>query len=202
MAKPTKSDTLKEHYTELVKLSDILPYNVGLSSPKQSTMISVLGAPQLPLTTVDQPNKASAAVKKLKKSAQIFPHLAVTGISPAVDSLVKILQAAAQSELNNGHDLASVLSTAGMLNVRYRKPTDGSVSTAISNHAWGTAVDLEIHGYSPPGNTHDHVPRFIAVLVPFFNDAGWYSGIAFHDTMHFEVSNEMILDWAKTGKLK
>ena len=79
-----------------------------------------------------------------------------------------------------------------MMSVRYRKPTDGSTSTAISNHSWGTAIDFKIVGHSAPANTGHKIPRFIAVMLPSFNRNGWYSGIGFHDTMHFEVSEDTI----------
>jgi hypothetical protein len=93
-------------------------------------------------------------------------------------------------------DLASVLSTEGMLSVRLRKPTDGSVSRLISNHAWGTAVDFKIVGFDAPANTGPTVPRFIAILIPLLNAAGWYSGVGFRDAMHFEVSEERIREWS------
>jgi hypothetical protein len=75
------------------------------------------------------------------------------------------------------------------------------VSNQISNHAWGTAVDFKIVGFEAPPNTGQSVPRFIAILIPLFNEAGWYSGVGFHDSMHFEVSEERIRKWADDGVL-
>ena len=98
--------------------------------------------------------------------------------------------------------LASVLRTAGMVSVRLRKPPSGIPSTQISNHAWGTAIDLRLGKEKAPGNTGDKIPPFIAVLLKDFHAAGWYSGIAFHDTMHFEVSESLIRQWAADGRLK
>jgi len=192
----------KSYYLTPVALDKILPINVGVSSAQESTMISLLGAPQLPLTTTDQPEKASTLVKALKETKLVSAHVRVTGIRPAIASLSQVLQRAITKEADSGHDLDSVLATEGMLNVRYRKPTDGSVSKKISNHSWGTAIDFTIVGEDAPGNTHGFVPRFVAVLVPFFNDGGWYSGIGFHDTMHFEVADETIRSWASHGDLK
>ena len=77
-----------------------------------------------------------------------------------------------------------------------RKPTDGSVSKKISNHAWGTAVDFNIVGFEAPANTGHTVPRFIAILIPLLNAVGWYSGVGFRDTMHFEVSEQRIREWS------
>ncbi len=72
----------------------------------------------------------------------------------------------------------------------------------ISNHAWGTAIDLKLDGMAPPRSTGSMVPYFIAALVPYFNQAGWYSGIGFADDMHFEVADQTILQWAKGGQVR
>lgn len=88
-----------------------------------------------------------------------------------------------------------------MICVRRRKPTSGAISQKISNHSWGTAVDFKIVGFDAPGNTKHNVPKFIAIMVPFFNKEGWLSGIAFNDSMHFEVADETIKKWSKDGKL-
>jgi hypothetical protein len=193
---------LMEYYNQPVKLTSVLPINLHVSSAKEETMVSLLGAPRMPLTTHDQRERASAGTKALEISEVITAHVFVTGIRPAVTSLLSILPRACASEKDAGHDLASVLGTQGMLNVRLRKPTSGLPSTKISNHSWGTAVDFQMLGQDPPGNTHDTIPRFIAVLLPFFNEAGWYSGIGFHDTMHFEVADETMRKWANDGSLK
>ena len=190
------------HYLELVDLHAFLPINVDLQSAQETTMVSALGAPRMPLTTTDQPDHAGALVKALSSTLKVSDHVVVTGIRPALADLKTILAAAFDSEKKAGHDLESVLGTEGMLNVRLRKPTSGKPSTKISNHAWGTAIDFRILGHSAPGNTGGRIPRFIGVLVPFFNKLGWYSGIAFHDMMHFEVSDAKVRQWAKDGMLR
>jgi hypothetical protein len=191
-----------DFYLELVDLNEHLPINTGFHSANEATMISILGSPLMPLTTSDQPEKASPLVKKIHQTVSVSKHVFVTGIKPAIESLQEILAKAFEQEKNNNHNLESVLSTDGMLNVRLRKPTSGLHSTKISNHSWGTAINLKISGHSSPGNTGHSIPRFIAVLLPFFNNAGWYSGIAFHDTMHFEVADETIRQWARDGRFK
>jgi hypothetical protein len=205
MAKAPTSASAKEaaYYLANVPLAGVLPMNVGLTSANESTMVSLLGSPQLPLTTVDQPARASARVKALDVTKTLSSHVKVTGIKPAVESLGRAVKAAIDAELKAGHDLDSVLGTEGMQNVRYRKPTSGAVSTKISNHAWGTAIDFKIVGHDAPGNTHDVVPRFIAVLIPFLNEEGWFSGVGFsaRDTMHFEVADTTMHAWAKNNKL-
>lgn len=190
----------QKYYLQPIPLVSIPPPNIGLRSAEQPTMISILGSPQLPLTTTDQPDRASARVKALARTEQVAAHVRVTGIGPALDSLTAVLKAAFLAEKGAGHDLESVLATEGMLNVRYRKPTSGAASTLISNHSWGTAIDFTLLGLDAPGNTHDAVPRFISVLIPHFNRAGWYSGVGFHDSMHFELAEGTIHDWAGQGK--
>jgi hypothetical protein len=203
MAKSTRTPAMAaeiSHYLDSVALDDHLPINIGLTAANQETMISALGSPLMPLTTADQPNRASPLVTRLKQTVRVSQHVAVTAIRPAIESLKIILAGAFQQEKNKGHDLDSVLSTDGMLVVRLRRPTSGLPSKKISNHAWGTAIDMKIIGHSSPGNTGHSIPRFIAVLLPFFNAEGWFSGIAFHDSMHFEVAEGTIRKWLNEGR--
>ncbi|MGY8681521.1 M15 family metallopeptidase [Bradyrhizobium sp. UFLA05-153] len=179
-------------YSQRVDLADLLPINKHLSSAKEETMISLLGAPHLPLTTHGQNERASDLVKRNLVIERMSPLFRLQGLEPAIADLKTVLAQAFAAE----PDLESVLSTEGMLSVRMRKPTDGSVSTKISNHAWGTAVDFKIVGFEAPANTGRTVPRFIAILIPLLNAAGWYSGVGFRDTMHFEVSEERIRKWS------
>lgn len=184
-------------FSDLVSLSSITPFNVGLKSASEETMISALGRPRMPLTVHDQPDHVSDTVKRLQITAKVADNIRATGIKPAVKSLRDILGKAAASDPG----LVRALSSAGMLVVRLRRPTSGTPSTKISNHSWGTAIDFSIDGKDPVGDTGQKVPRGIAMLVPFFNAAGWFSGIAFHDDMHFEVAEETILKWAHDGEL-
>ena len=183
---------IARHYSQRVDLAGLLPINKGLTSAKEETMISLLGSPRMPLTTVGQNERASDLVKRNVVLERMSPLFRLTGLAPAIADLKKALKKAFDKE----PDLASVLSTEGMLSVRMRKPTDGSVSTHISNHAWGTAVDFKIVGFDAPANAGSTVPLFIAILIPLLNDAGWFSGVGFRDTMHFEVSEERIRKWS------
>jgi hypothetical protein len=183
---------IARHYMQRVDLAGLLPINKHLSSAKEETMISLLGAPHQPLTTVGQNERASDLVKRNVVTERMSPLFRLQGLKPAIADLKSVLAQAFAAE----PDLERVLSTEGMLSVRMRKPTDGSVSTKISNHAWGTAVDFKIVGFEAPANTRHTVPLFIAILIPLLNAAGWYSGVAFSDTMHFEVSEERIAKWS------
>jgi hypothetical protein len=179
---------------DAVPTDSVMPFNVGLSSATQETMTSCLGWPKPVLTTADQPTHASAPVQRLLQTASIANVHAI-GIKPAIDSLASVLTAA----FAETPPLKAALRSAGMLAVRLRRPTSGAHSDKISNHAWGTAIDLHLLGHDAPGATGSHIPYFIALLVPHFNAAGWYSGIAFHDDMHFELADQTIHRWAEMG---
>jgi hypothetical protein len=185
-------------FSDRVDLDSLRPINVGLSSASESTMISLLGRPTGNVTAVCDDSKASQAVKRLLVTDDVGPFR-VTGIKPAVSSLRAVFREAQQ----NVPALAPALESAGMLCVRLRKPTGGQPSTKLSNHSWGTAIDLTIDGETdtkPDGR----VPLGIAVLIPIFNRFGWFAGAGFahaEDDTHFEVAEETMHAWAAAGLL-
>jgi hypothetical protein len=181
-----------------VPISSIQNLNSHLTSAHSSTMTRLLGAPVEPLVQNECRNgQASLLVRALLETRRITPNFRLTGIKPALDSIEKVL--AAVKVLHS--DLIDGLGTEGMLCVRHKKPTNGAFSSDPSNHSWGTAVDFKFGSGEAPGNTGLRVPRWVALLVPFFNAEGWFSGISFHDTMHFEVADETIRKWNDQGLL-
>jgi hypothetical protein len=180
-----------------VPLADVLPINKNVSSATENTMVSLMGSPKIPLTTKCQNARGSDIVKALAVTQKITDLFSLTGLTPALESAKRALDAV----FKEAPELKKVLSTEGMLCTRFRKPTSGKKSTKISNHSWGTAIDFKIVGFNAPGSTGNTIPRFVAIMLPHFNKEGWFSGIAFHDTMHFEVSEELIRTWSKEGKL-
>jgi D-alanyl-D-alanine carboxypeptidase-like protein len=185
--------------TDPVPISSIPNLNKGLTSAAESTMIAMMGAPREPFTTSCQNERISPQIKPLLETRRMTPQFRLTGIKPALDSVEALL---AKVKVTNP-ELFDQLDTKGMICVRHKKPTDGSVSHQASNHSWGTAVDFKLIGGQAPGNTGPNVPRWVAILVPFFNAAGWVSGVGFHarDAMHFEVADETIRKWKADGLL-
>jgi len=182
---------------DLVPISTIPSLNVGLSSAKLPTMIELMGAPREPLVNNECRNdQASPAVTRLLVTLRMTPNFRLTGIKPAVEAVQAIL-----AKVKDAHpDLIDRLSTEGMICVRHRNTSHGPTNDP-SNHSWGTAVDFKLLGGHAPIGTGAVVPRWLAMLVPFFNQAGWYSGIGFDDAMHFEVAEQTIRKWAQDGLL-
>ncbi len=185
-------------FGELVDLDTITPINVGLTSASEETMISLLGRPRDVTSTKCNNAKVSDTVKRLSVLEHVGPFR-VTGIKPAVDSLSDVFAEARLKEAN----LWDALGSEGMLCVRLRKPTSGKPSTKLSNHSWGTALDIKVDGVAD--STRDRkVQRGIAILIPIFNQHGWFAGAGFstaEDDMHFEVATETLHTWARTGLL-
>ena len=126
----------------------------------------------------------NAKLKRLIVTEDMGPFRA-TGLAPALRSLREILSAVRREQ----PDLHGALGTAGMLCCRYQRKS----RTAISNHSWGTAIDLTINGVlDAPGN--GRVQLGLSLLAPYFNKAGWYWGAAFgrEDGMHFEVGPQLL----------
>lgn len=121
-----------------------------------------------------------------------FGPFRATGLRPAVAALQAILD-----EVKVRHpDIHARLGTAGMLCCRLVR---GSTSV-ISNHSWGTAIDLKIDGkLDVRGN--GLVQRGLLEISRTFNRHGWYWGAAFptEDAMHFEASDQLIRKWAARG---
>jgi len=183
---------------EPVPKSSLGPINVGLSSASEATMISLLGKPQGVTKNDDCYNdKASEQAQKIMVTKRI-DQFHITGIKPAVDSLVTILGGIKASDAS----LYAALGSEGMLCVRLRRPTSGKPSKSLTNHSWGTAIDISVDG-KVVGNGKGKVQRGVAAIIPFFNKAGWFAGVGFgaEDDMHFEVANETMHGWAASGLL-
>jgi peptidoglycan hydrolase-like protein with peptidoglycan-binding domain len=118
----------------------------------------------------------------------------VSGFDLAVESLREVFTEASEYY----PELVEQLSSAGMLCCRYVR---GSHS-AISNHSWGTAIDIKIDGNLDPYGDKK-VQYGLSLLAPIFNKHGWFWGATFRkeDGMHFEVSKEKMLQWQSEGKL-
>ncbi|MGD9614004.1 MAG: peptidoglycan-binding protein [Alphaproteobacteria bacterium] len=160
-------------------------------------MLQILGRPRDTFDNECRP-ATNHPIRALLVTQDVGPFR-VTGIRPAVDSLREVL-----AQVRNAHpEVHAVLGTAGMFCARLIRG-----SRNISNHSWGTAVDIRIGSVldgvqSPSARMDGRTLAGLAAMAPFFNQAGWYWGVGFstfEDGMHFEVADETIRKWHAEGK--
>ena len=166
------------------------PINSGVSSAKRRTMLALLGNPRGSYSQACQPI-TNPVLRDLMVLDSVGPFR-VTGLGAAVESLKNIMANIEQQEPEIYHGLGS----AGMLCARRVR---GS-ATAISNHSWGTAIDLKLNGVLD-FRDDNRVMIGLAKIAPIFNQHGWFWGASFRteDAMHFEVSDEKIREWHAAG---
>ena len=167
-------------------------FNKGITQPKNRVMMEVLGPPRNSYSTDCQP-VTNPRLKALMETRQVGP-IRVTMIRPALDSLQRIMDRLKESD----PDIHAKVGTAGAICARFIR---GS-RTSVSNHSWGTAIDLTLEGQLDP--FADGGTQFgLLILAEYFNDEGWYWGATYgrEDSMHFEVGEETLRAWAAEGKL-
>lgn len=163
--------------------------NAGLSAVGNDYMLQTLGAPLLGGGYTTQCQVPTNPRLRRNLVLDTVGPFRVTGLVPAVLSL-KAVMADIQAEQPAVY---RVLGTAGMLCCRLVR---GS-ATSISNHSWGTAIDLTLDGVLDAYGD-DKVQVGLTMIAPIFNRHGWYWGAAFRkeDGMHFEGSRALVDTWA------
>jgi hypothetical protein len=161
--------------------------NIGLTAAGNDFMLERLGSPRSSYSALCQPPTQDRLRRNLVLDT-VGPFR-VTGLVPAVLSL-KAVMADIEREQPRVY---RALGTAGMLCCRLVR---GS-TTAISNHSWGTAIDLTLDGVLDTFGD-DRVQVGLTLIAPIFNRHGWYWGAAFRkeDAMHFEGSRTAVERWA------
>lgn len=197
---PTSSDLSDENFenppetealTEAMRLAKTR-FNKDITQPRNRTMMEILGPPRDSYSNDCQP-VTNPRLKALVESRQIGP-IKVTMLRPALDSLAKVMDRLKKTD----PDIYAKVGTAGATCARFIR---GS-TTSVSNHSWGTAIDLTLEGQLDP--FADGGTQFgLLILAEYFNDEGWYWGAAYNreDSMHFEVGEETLRAWAAEGKL-
>jgi hypothetical protein len=112
----------------------------------------------------------------------------VTGLDSAVTSLSTIMTTISFDQ----RLVYRVLRTAGMHCARYVR---GS-TTNISNHSWGTAIDLTIDGFLD-ARGDEQIPLGLHLIAGIFNANGWFWGAGFttEDAHHFEAGSALVQTW-------
>ncbi len=166
--------------------------NPQVSSAKQATMLALLGNPR---STYDANCRE---VTNLRLAAMIevrtLGPTRVRGLRPAIDSLQAVLEDVRKEQPG----VHAALGTAGMLCARLVR---GSTTT-ISNHSWGTAIDITIDG-DLDMRGDNRVQFGLTLIAPIFNRHGWFWGAGFRteDGMHFEAGDALIRQWHAQGLL-
>ena len=164
--------------------------NSGLTSPSELFMIQMFGTPGT--LTQDCSEITNSKLKQNIVSASIANGINVHGHKVAIASLQHIF---ANVKNAGRQDLLDGLICDGMLCCRKRRG-----GTSFSNHSWGCAIDFKY--------THDgidmgdpHCFKGLLDLYTFFHANKWYWGASFQrpDSMHFEPSTELIMDWKGLG---
>ena len=161
--------------------------NQGLTAVSPSYMVQQLGQPRSVYSKDCQPI-TNTTLQRHVVSESVGPFN-VTGLRPALESLRTALAQVRREQ----PAVYTALGTAGMLCCRYIR---GS-TTAISNHSWGTAVDLKLKGVLD--RRGDNLVQVgLALMAPIMNQHGWYWGAAFgtEDAMHFEASRSLVAKWS------
>jgi hypothetical protein len=177
-----------------VAITDLVPVpaliNPGVKNAKQTTMLSVFGSPRQNFSDDCQP-VTNPLLRDLQVTASVG-RFRVTGIKPAVDALRLVIEDITREV----PPVAAALGTAGMLCARFVR---GSAQS-ISNHAWGTAIDVTLNNLLDRRGD-DRVQEGLVAIAPIFNRHGWFWGAGFgtEDAMHFEVGDDLIRRWAKDG---
>jgi D-alanyl-D-alanine carboxypeptidase/Putative peptidoglycan binding domain len=165
--------------------------NGNLRGARNDTCNTLIGRPRGSYSSVCQDPIDSDFIALLE--THDFGPFRATGIRPAI----RVLQRIMVDIVAEKPEIHTVLRTAGMLCCRL---VTGS-STSISNHSWGTAIDLKI-GDALDTRGDNRVQRGLVEIWPIFNRHGFYWGAAFptEDSMHFEASDSLIRDWASAGE--
>ena len=171
---------------ELIPRGQLPAFNVGLVQAGNAFMQHHFGAPRTTYSVNCQP------VTNPTLSGRILSANAGPFNATGLDSAITSLQAVMTTVQTDQRLVYRVLGTAGMLCARYVR---GS-TTDISNHSWGTAIDLTIDGVlDPRGN--NQVQFGLQLIAPIFNAQGWFWGAGFttEDGMHFEAGQALAGGW-------
>ncbi|MGV8986881.1 MAG: M15 family metallopeptidase [Cypionkella sp.] len=189
---PSGPGSISGNYAQVVLVADRRNLNRGLTVPTPSFMVGKFGLPRDDLNDQCQ-GMTNPRLSSLLETATVGP-VKVNMLKPAVESLQAVFDDIKRAD----PDLYDRINTAGSLCVRFIR---GS-TTSVSNHSFGTAVDLNIDGtLDTLGDGRTQLG--LTIMSDFFNAEGWVWGAAYgrEDSMHFEVSEEKINEWIAAGKI-
>ena len=185
-------NAILDAYAQVVLIANRRKVNKGINVAGSRWLEQFLGRPREVLSN-DCEAMTNPKLKSLLVVADVGP-IKVQMLQPAVDSLTRVFEKVRATD----PDLYARINTAGSLCVRQIRGTVGRTST----HSFGLAVDLNIDGrLDTLGDGKTQLG--LTILADFFNEEGWAWGAAWgrEDSMHFEVSQQMLETWRKEGKI-
>lgn len=181
-----------DSYAQVVLIAKRRDLNKGVRIASPSYLEGVFGKPREVLTSKCESMTNPRLADKLVLE-QVGP-IRVRMLRPAIDSLRNVFEKIKSTD----PDLYARINTAGSLCVRHIRGAPGRTST----HAFGLSVDLNIDGQLDTlGDGRTQLG--LTILADFFRNEGWYWGAGFsrEDSMHFEVSRDLVEKWIAEGKL-
>lgn len=174
-------------YSLEVKLPPMTAINGGMTYPKPSQMISLLGSPRKSYTDDCAAVTNPTLAKKMVYGFDVGPFN-VSGLQLVAESLKRVFTKVRA----NNPELYNQVGTAGMLCVRRIR---GSSSTP-SNHSWGAAIDFKINGKLDQRGD-GHCQKGLLELYPYMHNEGFFWGAeyrgSFEDAMHYEWAWETLV---------
>lgn len=183
-------NSLIDAYADVVLIGDRRSINKGLSIATPSFLESFLGRPR---DVIDDTCRAMTNPKlnQMLKLGNVGP-IKVRMLQPAIDSMTRVFDKVREVD----PDLYARINSSGSLCVRRIRGTQNSLST----HSFGLSVDLNIDGQLD--NFADGKTQLgLTILADFFQEEGWIWGAGFsrEDSMHFEVSRDLLQKWRAAG---
>jgi len=177
-------------YAQVVLIAQRRNINTELRHATPDFLETFLGRPRETLTD-DCQEMTNPKLRAMLRVQQVGP-IRVRMLQPAIDSLERVLEEVRAVD----PDLYARIDTAGSLCVRQIR---GSVGR-LSSHSFGLSVDLNIDGQLDTlgdGKTQ----LGLTILADFFQEEGWIWGAGFgrEDSMHFEVSRDLLEEWRAAG---
>jgi hypothetical protein len=189
---PDGDNAILDSYAQVVLIASRRAVNPGISVGSSRFLEGFLGRPREHLSN-DCEAMTNPKLKTLLRVESVGP-IRVQMLQPAIDSLKRVFSKVEATD----PDLYARINTAGSLCVRQIRGTVGRTST----HSFGLAVDLNIDGrLDTLGDGKTQLG--LTILADFFREEGWVWGAGFtrEDSMHFEVSQQMLEEWRRDGKI-
>lgn len=185
-------NAILDAYSQVVLIANRRNVNPGISVGGSRWLENFIGRPRQNLSNDCDP-MTNPKLKDMLVLADVGP-IRVQMLQPAADSLKRVFENVKAAD----PDLYARIKSSGSLCVRQIRGTIGRTST----HSFGLAVDLNIDNrLDTLGDGKTQLG--LTILADFFREEGWVWGAGFsrEDSMHFEVSKQMLQKWRAEGKI-